>query len=68
MDASQDAFKAQQAVNTDTLSYDALEASLMLPPLQLLRNAYQHITSQLTTFTKTRSSCKTGEDVELTQT
>jgi len=39
VDASQDAFEAQQAVNGDTLSYDVLEASLMLPPLQLLRNA-----------------------------
>jgi len=53
VDASRDALKAQQAVVGDTLSYDALEASLMLPPLQLLRNAYQHITSQLTTFTTT---------------
>jgi len=40
IDVSRDALKAQQAaVNGDTLSYDALDASLMLPPLQLLRNA-----------------------------
>jgi len=39
MDASYTALKAQQAVSGDTLSHDAFDASLMLPPLQLLRNA-----------------------------